>query len=90
MSTETIESPIRQACRPALTLGSRVSIKEGATRFMRENGMYPATLPSHGIDGLSGPVIADYSDLAGNDASVHVMIAYGLGAAVHPDFIAIA
>ena len=70
-----------------IRLGTRVRIRDGATAFLRENGLYTGGMPSDGIDGLTGSVVTDYSDLHGAESHYGVMIGYAKVVGVHPDHI---
>ncbi len=70
-------------------LGRRATIREGATRFLRESGQYPGSLPADGVDGVTGTIVSDYTDLPGNDAHYGVMIGFAVIVGVHPDHLEI-
>lgn len=68
-------------------LGRRATIREGATKFLRESGQYPGSLPEGGVDGLVGTIVSDYSDLPGDEAHFGVMIGFAVIVGVHPNHL---
>ena len=69
-----------------MEIGDRVKIKPGATSWMKEHNYW---LPDMGenIDGYGGKIVADYTNLPGDDAHFGVNIGFDFIVGVNPQFL---
>ena len=71
------------------SIGDIVRIREGASRWMKNNGYWLDSMGDN-IDGFYGPIVDDYTNLLGNASHYSVNIGFDYNVGIHPDWLELA
>jgi len=76
----------RNSASPPCYLGFTVTVKDGASKWMKDHGYWMDDM-GDSIDGQQGVIVADFMHFGGNDS--HFGIDFGDGAmvGVHPEWV---